>query len=123
MIEAASIKTKLFCVKLWLLPATKFGLDVKKAFNADLPTRTEEDRSHRRFFLMFAFYLVRQIEDHEIVYDVMRKWAPGSNNSFKMIEDITKYDLFNEPAVSYACYLCLYEVAGNMGWLLTIPLL
>lgn len=42
--------------------------------------------------------LVRQIEDHEIVYDVMRKWAPGSNNSFKMIEDITKYDLFNEPA-------------------------
>ncbi|XP_057308517.1 growth factor receptor-bound protein 10-like isoform X2 [Hydractinia symbiolongicarpus] len=42
--------------------------------------------------------LVRQIEDHEIVYNVMQKWAPDSNNSFKMIEDITKYDLFNEPA-------------------------
>ena len=44
-------------------------------------------------------FIVRTLEDHEIVHHVITKWAPGSNNKLEMKEKITKYDIFNEPEV------------------------
>ena len=66
--------------------------------------------------LFFLFELVRQIEDHEVVHTVIQNWAPDSHNSLQLVEKITKYDLFDEPAVSafFVCYQPVVE-AVNTG--------
>jgi len=43
-------------------------------------------------------HLVRHVEDHEVIHDVISKWAPDSKNNLSLVEDATKYDIFTEPA-------------------------
>ena len=54
---------------------------------------------------------VRHVEDHEVIHDVISKWAPDSKNNLSLVEDATKYDIFTEPAVSeilsYTCTVIL----------------